>query len=147
MSIDVDGNELVKVQFYDPDVGYENLWAARVKRQRYRIESIPFFIYGVSLHDVVAASPDHEGRLQFTKVVEASGNRTLRVRSAEFAKNPAKRKAVTTRLERLDCGVEIQRGRLLAVNVPRTVDLKTVIEYLNGVRLRWEYGNPEGLNT
>jgi hypothetical protein len=39
--------EFVKVQFYDPAVGYENLWATGRERNHYRIESISFFIYGV----------------------------------------------------------------------------------------------------
>lgn len=66
--------KFVKVQFYDADVGYENLWADDLGKNRYRIESIPFFIYGVSRNDVVTASPDPQGKLQFKKVVKRSGN-------------------------------------------------------------------------
>src|SRR5437763_14595849 len=92
--------ELVKVQFYDRDIGYENLWADELGKRRYRIESIPFFIYGVSRHDVVTASPDEEGRLQFGKVVERTGNRTLRARSEDFITNATLKKKVVTALKK-----------------------------------------------
>lgn len=64
-----------KIQFYNPNVGYENLWATRIKENHYRIESIPFFIYGISLGDIVKASLNDEGELQFAKVVKPSKHR------------------------------------------------------------------------
>lgn len=139
--------ELVKVQFYDQDVGYENLWADELGKRRYRIESIPFFIYGISRYDIVTASPDEEGRLQFGSVLERSGNRTLRARSDNFIINAALRKKVITALRKRGCGVEELRNRLLAIDVPPTVKLKTVTDYLtNDAKVSWEYGNPEDLN-
>jgi hypothetical protein len=33
--------EFVKVQFYDPAVGYENLWATGRERNHYRIGHVP----------------------------------------------------------------------------------------------------------
>ena len=138
---------MVKIQFYDRDVGYENLWAASVNKERYRLENIPFFIYGVSLHDVVAASPDEEGRLQFQRVVKPSGNKTIRARSDEFVKDAAKRRKVKSDLRRLGSGVEELRSRLLAINVPPNVDLKSITDYLTkDAKVSWEYGNPEHLN-
>jgi hypothetical protein len=139
--------KFVKVQFYDQDVGYENLWADEVGKKKYRIESIPFFIYGVSRNDVVTASPDDEGRLQFEKVVERSGNRTLRARSEKFIRNAALRKRVIAALKKLGSDVEELRSRLLAIDVPPDVNLQTIIDYLtNEAKVSWEYGNPETLN-
>lgn len=138
---------LAKIQFYDPVIGYENLWAADLGKNRYRIESIPFFIYGVSLHDTVTALPDSEGRLQFGKLVKSSQNKTLRARSDAFIKNTARKKNVIANLRKLGCGVEELRSRLLAVNVPTNVDLRDVTDYLtNDAKMSWEYGNPENLN-
>jgi hypothetical protein len=135
--------EFVKVQFHDPAVGYENLWATDMMGNHYRIESIPFFIYGISLGDVVAVSPDNEGRLQFSKLVESSGNRTLRARSDDFIKNAARRKKVTAGLKKLGAGVEELRSRLLAINVPLNIDLKAVTDYLtDDAKVSWEYANP-----
>ena len=139
--------QFVKIQFYNPDVGAENLWATPLTRKRYRLESIPFFVYGVSMHDIVTASPDDDGVLQFGKVLKSSGNRTLRARSDDLKKSPRFRKKTVADLTRLGSDVEELRSRLLGINVPPTVDLQTVKDYLtNDARVSWEYGNPEGLN-
>lgn len=139
--------QFVKIQFYNPDVGYENLWATPLTRKRYRLESIPFFVYGVSMHDIVTASPDDDGVLQFGRVLKSSGNRTLRARSDDLAKSARLRKKIVADLTRLGSNVEELRSRLLGINVPPTVDLETVKDYLtNDARVSWEYGNPEDLN-
>ena len=139
--------ELVKVQFYDPDIGYENLWGNGLGKNTFRIESIPFFIYGVSRDDIVSASPDGEGRLQFGKVLQRSGNRTLRARSPNFLSNPGFRRKVTTELKKRGCDVEELRSRLLAVHVPANVDIEAVTDYFTDkAKVQWEYGDPENLN-
>jgi hypothetical protein len=139
--------EFVKVQFYDPVVGYENLWADELSGNNYRIESTPFFIYGISRHDIVAASPDAEGRLQFVQVVSRSGNRTLRARSDEFISNAAFRKRVIRELKKRGCDVEELRSRLLSIDVPPPVNMQTVTDYLTNIaKVDWEFGNPESLN-
>src|SRR5256885_1402353 len=139
--------QFVKIQFYNPDVGYENLWASPLTKNRYRLESIPFFVYGISQHDIVTASPDDHGVLQFGRVLKSSGNRTLRARSDDFAKNTRLRQKLAADLTRLGANVEELRSRLLGINVPPTVDLQTVKDYLtNDARVSWEYGNPEELN-
>jgi Domain of unknown function (DUF4265) len=137
--------KLVKIQFYDPDVGYENLWAARLKEKHFRIESIPFFVYGVSLGDIVTAMPDNEGRLQFGKVVQPSGHKTLRARG--LMKNAERRKKVIAHLRKLGSDVEVLRSRLLAIDVPSDVSLEAITDFLtNEAKVSWEYGNPENIN-
>jgi hypothetical protein len=139
--------ELVKVQFYDPDIGYENLWTTELGTDRYRKESIPFFIYGVSRDDIVTASPDDEGKLQFGRVLKSSGNRTLRARSENFVDDTRLRQRVTGTLKKRGCDVEELRSRLLAIHVPQKVDLKAITDYLTDeAKVQWEYGNPENLN-
>jgi len=139
--------EFVKVQFYDPVVGYENLWADELGDNRYRIESAPFFIYGISRNDIVSASPDEEGRLQFAQVVSSSGNRTVRARSDKLVNNTAFKKRVIGELTRIGCNVEELRSRLLSIDVPPEVGMQTVTDYLTDVaRIDWEFGNPENLN-
>jgi hypothetical protein len=118
-----------------------------MSKGRYRIESIPFFIYGVSLNDVIEASPNDDGRLQFRSVLKPSGNRTLRARSDEFAKSTAKRKRTIAGLKGLGCDVEELRSRVLAISVRPVLDLKAVTDYLtNDAKVSWEYGNPPELN-
>ena len=75
----------VKIQFeleQDED-GYppytvENLWALE-QSDGYELDNIPWYAKGVSCGDMIAASPDGDGRLTFNKVLRRSGNSTLRV--------------------------------------------------------------------
>lgn len=135
-------DDLVKIQFYDPDVGYENLWASPLEGDLYCIESVPYFVYGVSLRDVVRARPDQEGKLQFLEVVRASPNRTLRVRPEKFVLNDERGKDILKRLEDFGCRTEVLEPRLIAVNVPSDTDLRRVTDYLTSGGIPWEYANP-----
>jgi Domain of unknown function (DUF4265) len=134
--------EWVKIQFYDPDVGYENLWACPLDGDLYRIESGPYFIYGVSLHDVVRARPDQEGWLQFLEVTRASANRTLRIRPETFALADEQGKDTLKRLQAFGCKTEVLEPRLIAVNVPSDADLSEITDYLAAYGIPWEYANP-----
>lgn len=141
-------SKLVKIQFYDPVIGYENLWAVPVTKRNFKIESIPFFVYGISRDDIVSAAQDKEGRLQFRKVIKHSQNRTLRARSDDFITNSSLKKRVIAALRGLGSDVEELRSRLLAINVPQNRCLESVTDYLtNKARINWEFGNPEDLNT
>ena len=137
---------LVKVQFYDADVGYENLWAARINSDQYQLASIPFFIYGIALGDVVIAQPDEDGRLHFTRAAAHSGNRTLRARSDDIINDSNRREGIVAGLKALGCEVEVHRSRLLAISVPPNIDIEVVTDCLTSNGLSWEYGYPENLN-
>jgi hypothetical protein len=138
--------DLVKVQFYDADIGYESIWASPVGDGTYRLENSPFFVYGVSLDDVVAATRVEED-IQFLAVVSHSGNRTLRTRSDSMFQETQFRSKVEHHLQNMGCRVENHRNRLLSINVPPEVDLEEVAAYLTGLSLAWEYGFPEELNA
>lgn len=138
---------MVKVQFYDSEIGYENTWAAPLGDGTYRLENPPFFIYNVSLNDIVAATPDEDGWLQFLTVVRRSGNVTLRARSAALIGDPARRAEIENHLRRLGCVVEEHRERLLAISVPPTVHPEDISSYLTKIGLSWEYGYPSGQNA
>src|SRR4051794_37589642 len=56
----------------------ENLWAEVLGSDRFRIDNVPFYAYGVSLGDVVRAD-EIDGRLVFRDVVARSGHSTYRV--------------------------------------------------------------------
>jgi hypothetical protein len=137
----------VKVQFYDPVVGYENIWAMPLGDGTYRLENPPFFVYDVSVDDVVSAIPNEDGLPQFLTVVRRSGNRTLRARSKDLIGDSALRSNIENHLEQIGCVVEEHRERLLAINVPAGVNLATVTSYLTESGLSWEYGSPSNLNT
>lgn len=141
----VESKEYVKIQFYEQDVGYENLLATRLKDGLFRIESIPFFVYDVSLHDVINAKPDQEGRLQFLRVVSSSGNRTLRARkSPEFSTSESS--SLVEQLKACGCQAEILNARLIAIDVPEHSDLRAVTNLLSEHGLAWEYAKPSAEN-
>jgi hypothetical protein len=60
--------------------GGESLWARHLSGDRYQIENVPFYAYGLNFGDVVeakAAAPDFKPSV--LRVVERSGHRTIRV--------------------------------------------------------------------
>lgn len=134
--------ELTKIQFYDPDVGYENLWAANMGNGFYRIESVPFFVYGISVGDVVSATPDSDGRLTFEAVKHSSNNRTLRARAEGFVVTDQKCKDLTKELNSLGCTTETLKPRVIAISVPPEVNLQAVTKVLTSGGIPWEYANP-----
>ncbi len=134
--------ELVKVQFYEPDVGYEKLWARPSGGELYELESVPFFVYGVSLHDIVRALPDQEGWLQFLEVVKPSANRTIRVRPDTFTLTDRQGEDLLKKLERFGCRTETRQPRLIAVNIPPDINPHGITDYLTSSGIPWEYANP-----
>jgi hypothetical protein len=108
----------------------------------YTLESVPYFIYGVSLGDIVRARPDQEGWLQFLEVAMASADRTLRVRPDTFGLTDENGKDVLKRLQGFSCRTEALEPRLIAINVPSDVDLGTVTNFLTSSGIPWEYANP-----
>jgi Domain of unknown function (DUF4265) len=139
-------NSLVAVQFYDDEIGYENIWALPLGDGTYCLENPPFFVYDVSLNDLVAAAPDEDGALRFQSVVRRSGNSTLRARS-DSLKDLTFRSKVEADLKEMGCVVEEHRERLLAISVPPTANLEKVTAYLTRMRLSWEHGYPSQSNT
>jgi hypothetical protein len=134
--------DMVKVQFYDTDVGYENLWATPVEGDLYRLESVPYFIYNISLGDLVSARPNEQGRLQFVQLVMPSGNRTLRARPEDFTIVEARGRHFLTTLKSYGCDIEVLEPRLIAIGVPKETGLDAITEFLTAEGVPWEYANP-----
>lgn len=134
--------ELIKIQFYDSDVGYENLWAADLGNGFYRIESVPFFIYGISVGDIVSAKLDADRRLEFEAVQSTSKNRTLRARPEEFNVSDQQCKDLTRELDSLGCTTETLKPRIIAISVPPGINLQVVTNILTSAGIAWEYANP-----
>jgi Domain of unknown function (DUF4265) len=66
------------------DFGVETMWADRPEGGQYRLDSVPFFAYGVSLRDTFEVKAvDGDPRPYFDKLVRRSGNRTFRITLAE----------------------------------------------------------------
>jgi len=124
------------------------LWAEPLGSGRFRIESCPFFAYGVSRDDVIrAAEPKGDEAPRLEDVIEKGGHRTLRL--ALDAKVKLADAAVQGLLERLlemGCTHETLRPRLVALDVPPPVDVTLVVALLQALAddgaVVWEWADP-----
>ncbi len=125
------------------------LWAEPLGSARYRIESCPFFAYGVSRDDVVRATEPggHDEAPRFEDVIEKGGHRTLRVAlDPAVAVTDAAVQGLLERLLELGCTHETLRPKLVALDVPGEVDVTIVAELLqalaNDRAIVWEWADP-----
>jgi hypothetical protein len=125
----------------------DSVWAEPLGSDRFRIESCPFFAYGLSRNDVVRAATGAEGGPVLGDVLDKSGHRTLRFALAQAVELRAP--AVQRVLERLGdagCTHELLRPRFVSIDVPPEVDVGVVAEVLQeGAReklLAWEWADP-----
>ena len=124
------------------------LWAEPLGSGRFRIESCPFFAYGVSRDDVVVAAPppgDESPRLE--DVIEKGGHRTLRAAldPAVDMAHPRVQDALARLLE-MGCTHETLRPKLVAVDLPTAVDVAGAVALLQALAdeglLLWEWADP-----
>lgn len=124
------------------------IWAEPLGSGRFRVESCPFFAYGISRNDVVGASEARgEDPPAFQHVFAKSGHRTLR-----FALDPAvdlsgpEIQALLERLLELGCTHEALRPKIVAVDLPPEADVAAVAgllqRYADDGRLLWEWADP-----
>lgn len=133
-----DSQERVRIGFIDDEGDTEAIWGTPAGEGTYRLEGNPFFAYGVSLHDTVEAK-EEDGLLRFVRVVEKSGNRTIRVFAKEGEESTAQ---FLKKICKLGCRYETMNARMFAVIVPASVDLKTLGDFLRKSDLEWEYVDP-----
>ena len=117
------------------------MWAEPVRASVYRLDNEPFFAYGVSSDDLIEAIPDKSGYLEFVRVVQASGNRTVRLIFDKFSATSSQGEHLIERLKAAGCSYEGAFSKVLAISVPPDVPLETVTALLEESGLRWEYAN------
>jgi hypothetical protein len=127
----------------------DRLWAEPLGSGRFRIESSPFFAYGISRDDVVQALPiaGGEGEQRLEDVLEKGGHRTLRVAldpSVELTSGTIQ--GLLERLLELGCTHESLRPKLVALDVPGEVDVEVVAQLLQTLAdegtILWEWADP-----
>jgi hypothetical protein len=133
------GNQsgLVKVAFRDDESNVETLWAFDLGGNRYRLDNTPWYQYGVSFKDVIEALPEEDGMRFFTRVVEKSGFRTVRVR--DDTKVP---EALLQALTGNGCAYEGANPGFIAIDIPPEVGLEKVVEILVRAEAEWEHADP-----
>ena len=118
--------QLTKDEDDYPPVEWESLWAIPVGAGLWEVDNIPFFVYGVSNRDIVAAVAA-DGRLRFAQVISKGGHTTLRL-IFEDLESVARVRADLRRLGCLTEGSHLKR--LVSVDVPPNVEFRRVREYL-----------------
>ncbi len=134
----------VKVQLSDELGNIETLWADPLGGDLYRLDNTPWYAYRVSWHDVVEARQDKSGGFPvFVKVVEKSGYRTIRLILKPPADKAPESQAVLDHLRSLGCTYEGANPGFLAIDVPPSVELDVVRQYLISTGQEWEHGDPK----
>ena len=131
---------LTKVAFRDDDDDgkVETLWAYDLGEDLYQLDNTPWYQYGVSWKDVIEAVPESEGEFPlFRRVVEKSGYRTLRVALEE----PATAEFLDE-IKQLGCSFEGANRRYIAIDLPPSIDLQKIADFLAENDMRWEYADP-----
>ena len=112
---------------------FERLWTRRIRRlgrTRYEICCIPFFVYDLHLGDVVETEAVAGHRFVVKRVVQHSGQVTLRVWFGDTNRLAA-RNEVPDELASLGCLLEWSSANLLAVSAPSDEQAAFVLERLN----------------
>ena len=134
----------VKILFYlqkdedgYPPVEVESVWAIPKERD-YEINSIPFYVKGIALGDLVRADPAEDGALEFRSVLRRSGHSTYRI--LLLKKDTSDPQKTIDELIRLGLSVESDLDILLSVDVPPDIDESFIRSYLfKGIdEGRWE---------
>jgi hypothetical protein len=134
---------LFRVPNEDGTVEVETLWAHDLGGDQYKLDNCPFYAYGVSLHDIVYAphGPDEE-RATFQRVVSKSGNRTIRVTFDPPVVVGNESDKILQGLVALGCDYEGANPSYVVVNIPPSVALERIAEYLVKSKANWEHADP-----
>jgi hypothetical protein len=125
------------------EVNVETLWAFDLGDDRYRLDNSPFYAYSVSVGDVVLAPVDpEEARPTYASVVEKSGNRTVRVLLDTPVEPGNVSDTLLQGLVAMGCEYEGANARYVSINVPPSVELADVRDYLVDNALTWEHADP-----
>jgi hypothetical protein len=134
----------VKVRMSDADGYTETAWAVRVRddADHFRLDNSPFYAYRVSADDIVEGALVADGLYDFVRVVERSGNRTIRLMFGDQTADSPSGASVLDRIRDLGCSYEGMFSRVVSITIPPAVDLGDVAAYLVSTGLVWEYADP-----
>jgi hypothetical protein len=127
----------VKIRLNGPDGEIETPWAEPVG-SFFRLDNLPWLAFGISDDDIVEAEPtEFEGVFEFVRVVEASGNRLVRVIFED-----GQYQSLMDQLQVMGCHYEGANKRYFAVSIPPSVSLEEVVNLLTNTQVTWEHANP-----
>jgi len=134
---------LFRVPNEDGSAEVETLWATSLGEDKYRLDNSPFWAYGVSWEDVVSAPfSEDEGFPTFQAVASKSGNRTVRVILDPPIESGNASEKMLQGLAAIGCTYEGMSNKYVSVNIPPSVALDLVREYLIENNATWEHADP-----
>ena len=138
-----DSKVLFRVVDEDGSVYVETLWATALGEDRYRLDNLPFYAYGVSWEDIVLAPFDAtEDMATFKDIATKSGNRTVRLKlDPPLSAGNASDRIIKDLVAR-GCDYEGSNPSFIAVNIPPETPLDSIREYLIAHDVVWEHADP-----
>jgi hypothetical protein len=134
---------LAKVLFSSEDGKVETLWTVPLGDNLYCLNNSPWLIYGLSWQDVIEAeAKDKDGLPIFRQVIKKSGNRTLRLLLDPAANQSPKSQEILNKLIEMGCSYEGANQKFFAINVPPSIDLRQICDFLTGTGSQWEHADP-----
>ncbi|MDO4640114.1 MAG: DUF4265 domain-containing protein [Neisseria sp.] len=114
-----------------PPVSMESIWAEPTKEGFFKIDNIPFYSKEVSLGDIVSAEKQEENYFLYRKTIVHSNNSTIRI--IFFNDDQELKDQVLARLTELGCSFEAFDEKFYAINVPITVDIELIYNFLDSL--------------
>jgi len=112
-------------------VGGESLWAEPLGNDLYKIENVPFYVYGLSFQDIVRATPESENQiLEIRELKIASGHRTFRVFFKEQI-DKAQQEAILDSMKNLGISYERANHIYVALDMKPEGDYQAVFDQLD----------------
>lgn len=134
---------LFRVPNEDGTAEVETLWATHLGSDKYKLENLPFCAYGVSWEDIVLAPFEtEEGFPTFLSVISKSGNRTIRLAFDTPIEEGNESDQILQGLLGLGCSYEGANRKYISINIPPTVKLDIVRNYLIEQDATWEHADP-----
>ena len=142
-----DDSELVKIELRTEDgtggVDVETPWAKPLGNDLYQLDNSPFYAYGVSWQDIVEAKKtESDGFPIFTKIVEKSGNQTVRIIFDPPVEAGNESENILDELVGFGCSYEGANPSYIVLDIPKEVDLWKIREYLIDKGVQWEHADP-----
>lgn len=112
-----------------PPVEFESIWGLQITPQKYEVDNIPYYIYGVSKGDIILAI-ESDNEIHASHLLSRGGHSTLRV----FAEDETARHQIFTHLTKNGAQCTSTKGSsLLAIDIPPTTDFQKIDAFLSSL--------------
>ncbi len=127
----MENDNLVKIFFEwkdeDGTLRSESMWAEGLDRDSFRLDNVPFFMYGISYNDILN-TVIKENSFFFNKIIKRGGHSTLR---AYFLnKNKDQQERIVENISTLGATIERASEPHVAIDIPSSIKLEPIIDLL-----------------